>query len=322
MPDVNTAEPSPAIVLSELPAEDLQKWRETGNVPDKPKPQDSAPAEPPKEATSEPEGESAAEPESATPQEKGKRAKPGAEERIKQLIAKNKELEKQLAERTRTPEAAAQPPVNKQPQGPRSEPKLDDVTEDGKPKYASYEDWLADLRKYDREQILADVEQRSAHQAAEREMKAKVEEGKSRYSDFEETIRPVATTLLSDVDIPLAVKQFVNDSPYMMDLLYVIGSDQDALADFMATAKSNPNAALRKAAVLENEVMKELTAKKEPPKEEVKPPAPPKTAAPKPPAEVGGRGTVPDDPIESAVKNRDYRAASAEWTRRALAGSK
>ncbi len=48
--------------------------------------------------------------------------------------------------------------------------------------------------------------------------------------------------------------------------------------------------------------------------------APPETRAPKPPAEIGGRGTAPSDTARDAAARGDFRTAKAEWNRRAKEG--
>jgi hypothetical protein len=44
----------------------------------------------------------------------------------------------------------------------------------------------------------------------------------------------------------------------------------------------------------------------------------PRPRAPRPPSEVGGRGAGPTDTAEDAVRRNDFRAAEAEWNRRAI----
>jgi hypothetical protein len=48
----------------------------------------------------------------------------------------------------------------------------------------------------------------------------------------------------------------------------------------------------------------------------------PRPRAPKPPAEVGGRGTAPDDPEKEALKNNDFRTLEQVWNRKAVASFK
>jgi hypothetical protein len=104
-PDVNTQqESSPAPVqdssevLASLTPEQRGEWRNTGKLPEQPNKQESAPADTSKETESvtSPDAETG-----KTTQEhktESKRA-PGAEERIRELVAQKKELERKLAER-------------------------------------------------------------------------------------------------------------------------------------------------------------------------------------------------------------------------------
>ena len=67
-----------------------------------------------------------------------------------------------------------------------------------------------------------------------------------------------ATAVFEDSRIPGVVKSLVNDSPVLVDLLYVLGSKAEDLEDFISTAHSNPSAAVRKLVLIEKLVMEEL----------------------------------------------------------------
>ena len=98
----------------------------------------------------------------------------------------------------------------------------------------------------------------------------------------------------------------VDDSPVMLDLLYVLGSKPDELAAFVTLAQTKPLEAVRKLAVMENLVKSELgkTAKTDTSTTQrgedgkfqstagTETPENKGTKAPPPAREVGGRGTL------------------------------
>jgi hypothetical protein len=123
-------------------------------------------------------------------------------------------------------------------------------------------------------------------------------------------------------DMPREVFAVINDSPVLADLLYTIGGTEASKADFLEACRTNPGKALRVALLMEQEIAKELgtgKGKKAGEGETEATPAPPKPRAPKPPAEVGGRGAPGEDALISAAKAGSFRDFDAEQTRRALA---
>ncbi len=83
-------------------------------------------------------------------------------------------------------------------------------------------------------------------------------EAKGRYPDAEEVILPLAKTLMEDAAVPDTVRSALSASPVLADVLYVIGTDPANVKDFIETAKTDPGAAIRKAAIIERLVMEEL----------------------------------------------------------------
>lgn len=245
----------------------------------------------------------AAEPGAAKPQESKKsKDKPDADERIAQLTAEIKKLDAALkakpAVTEEKPEVKVEPPKRPNP-----------FKWEGTPE--EYETALDAWEVHQKKQAIAEFQQGQQQAAAVQQFVAKVEEARKRYPDFDAVADPVAATLLK---APLEVKSWFQKSPYWGELVYVIGSKPEFLADFMNTAQTDVHAAMRKLAFLEIEVGNELekAAKTAKPEAEKTPVTP---RAPKPPSEVGGRGTPPADELDTAVRSNDYRGAKAAMDR-------
>ena len=312
-------------------------WDEHGTPivtkkPDQPKKSEepAASASSTKETQSEPKGKTAAEPETAPSQEKKDR-KPGekksAEERIAELTAKVKQLED---ERERSRAQATQP-------APKTETKAEEKPKDAQPATyaewrkafkpkewieqwakdnpsAGYEDAVAALGDYqadirDRyrqfEQLKADGVRRSQEQ-----LRKTVE----KYPDAEPKVKEAAKSLMNP-EVPPFVRAFIDESEVMTDLLYTL-ADPKTLENLLETAKTAPGKALRVLRDMESDIQKSIAkppaTEKEEKKEKKEPPAEPKPRAPKPPTEVGGRGTGQEDASVAAARTgnfRDFEAA-------------
>ena len=310
--------------------EQREHWNKTGDVPEQPKKeQEAAPATSSDKSDSGPKGKSAAEAETAQQQEK-KARKPGekisAEERIAQLKRENKELE----ERLRGRESATQPTSKTEPA--KAEAKVEPpkrpnpFTFKGTPEEfeAAQEKWESHLKS----QAAQEFQRKQQEAAAAEQMKAQIEDAKTRYSDFETVIAPAVEQLLGQAnDIPVVVQQAVNRTPHLTDVMYVLGGDQKALNDFIATAKADPIAAIQKLFFLEQEVSKELGKGKAAKSgeaeagagdEKKETPVETKPRAPKPPSEVGGRGTTSEDALVAAARANNFSDFEKEQTRRLL----
>jgi hypothetical protein len=189
------------------------------------------------------------------------------------------------------------------------------------------------------------VRQQIAEEAAQQRLSSSVEEAKKRYPEYEARVQPAVHAIASDQQIPMPVKAVLNDSPVFVDLLYVL-AEPTALADFIRTAKSNPAAAIRKIVLTEQLVIAELAKAsgkdaaaaddksgdgagdgktrdasgkfvssdgKKDAAAETKP------RAPKPPAEVGGRGASSEDAATAAARSGNFAAFEAEQNRKARA---
>jgi hypothetical protein len=290
----------------------------------KPEKAEAAAADTSKETKSEDAADSAAKNKQET------HRKPGAEARIRELTARAKQLEMELEEARKLKETKADSsparkteakPVDPPPTRPK--PTHADKDAEGKPKYGSYEDFVEDLADWKAEQRLA-AQAREQQVTQQRQALGKqLEEARGRYTDFDSVTNPLIQEM-SKPGISREVLAVINDSPVLADLLYTIGGTEASKADFLEACRTNPGKALRVALLVEQEVVKELgTAKAATKKagdgEAEATPAALKPRAPKPPAEVGGRGAPGEDVLISAAKSGDFRSFEAEQTRRALA---
>lgn len=329
-----TAAPTSLPDLATLSPEQRQTWRTSGDLPKK---QDSAPAKAAPESAPESKDkkETAAPPDSATEKDSKPhlKTKEDTEKRFNELLETNKALQRRLEslERgkgsdTRETKQASQPAA--ETYKPLDEKEFFKAN----PK-ATYEDFVRASGKHEgvwaARQEIAVAEQRRVQAEAQKDLNTRVEEAKKRYPDYEERIQPAIKGIADDPAIPFPVKAIISGSPVFMDLLYVLG-DPEALKDVIATAKSDPAAAIRKIVLTERLVMEELAkanattkgdGKTEDGKGETRTrdasgkfttsedsgskvaAAEPISRAPKPPVEVGGRGTAPDDEVQSALRS-------------------
>jgi hypothetical protein len=274
------------------------------------------------------------------------RRKPDAEARIRELNARNKQLEQELEEarkpkETKTAESSTAKPEPKaaQPEPTRPKPTKNDKLPDGKAKYPAYEDYVEDLADWKAEQRIA-AQQREQQAAQQQQTLGKqLEEARGRYTDFDSVTKPLIQEMLKP-EIPREVFAVINDSPVLADLLYTLGGTEATKNDFLEACRTNPGKALRVALLVEQEIAAELgkgkaaaggggkaaaATKKDGEGEEGEAkttPATPKPRAPKPPTEVGGRGAPGEDALISAAKSGDFRSFEAEQTRRVLASRK
>ncbi len=255
--------------------------------------------------------------------------KPGAEARIKELTTRARQLERELEEARKPKETKADSsPARQTEQKPaeveatRPKPTNLDKGADGKPKYASYEDFVEDLADWKAGQRIANQQREQQANTQRQALARQLEEARARYQDFDPVTKPLIQDLLKP-EVSREVFAVINDSPVLADLLYTIGGTEATKADFLEACRSNPGKALRVALLMEQEIVKELgkgkAAKTDGEGEGKKGPAAVQPRAPKPPAEVGGRGATAEDALISAAKTGDFRSFDAEQSRRALA---
>ncbi|MGC2474936.1 MAG: hypothetical protein WA485_11420 [Candidatus Sulfotelmatobacter sp.] len=163
--------------------------------------------------------------------------------------------------------------------------------------------------------------------AAKERMESQLTEARARYGDADKKIFPALRSITDDQRISPAVKQLINDSDVLVDLVYVLGSDAQELSKFVQLAKTNPGAAIRKLVTTEALVRDQLAANSGKSsgrgndgrfQKQASAEAEPMTRAPRPPVEVGGRTSHPENSSSSAVKSGDYRAAKAAFNREYL----
>jgi hypothetical protein len=317
--------------------------------PDQPKTSEepAASASSAKETDSGPKGKSAADAETATSQENQKdkkERKPGekksADERIAELIAENKRLKESSAERDRSrsekttqsdakTDSDAKPEVKTEASSAKDAPPATyaDWRKAFKPKEwieqwakdnpsAGYEDAVAALGDFQadmraRYQQFEQLQQQGRERAAE--MLRKTVE---KYPDAEAKVKQTATSLMQP-EVPPFVKALIDESEVMTDLLYTL-SDPTTLKNFLDTARTKPGKAIRVLRDMELEITKAVTKsaasdknEKSDKSEKSDTPAEPKPRAPKPPSEVGGRGTGHEDAAVAAARSGDYRAFEA-----------
>lgn len=316
LPTLGIAEPSTALEVPTDPAARAE-WRKTGILhPDPPKTE--APASSPKpeseakpaESASAPEAGTQAEQEQERPRPKGKLS---AEQRIQQLEATIEKIKAQAgrgdpqrtiyqaAPSTATPQPAALvEPKEPNPNDYKDWDSWDKANRQWQKDYSAY------ASKTAAQQAVADYQRNQAIQAQQRELTTQLDAGRQRYPDLDTVITPVSTAIMNDQQIPTAVKLLINESPVLVDLLYVMGSDAGELENFISLARTNPAAALRKVVTLEQLVSEELSGKKS---SAPSSPAPKKiTSAPGPTHEVSAIGTAPPDEIGSAVQSDNFQA--------------
>jgi hypothetical protein len=315
--------------------EQRDDWNKTGNIPAPPK-QDSAPAAkedkkktPPAESAPAKETTDAAGAEPAKEQE----YKARTEKRFNELLSTVKKLEADLAEAKKPRETAAPPTAPKA----KSEKELAEEYFKANPG-KSYEDFLAKRAREIAEDMLKERDRKAAEAAVQKDLSERMTKLKERYPDADKKVFPTIEKIMTDKGIPEAVQIALSDSPMMEDLLYVL-SDESTIAHFIETAKSTPLKAVRLIFQMEQDIKSERekggsgkvaavatedTEKKEtPPRGEdgkfQKTPEETKPRAPKPPSEVGGKGSAPDDALRTAAQANDFRAFEAEENRRKFA---
>ena len=298
------------------PEQDLE-WRKTGVLPSKesPKPADSEPAKSEAKATT--EAEKAAPAPEAGNKHQEPRKRSDAESRIKELLAENKRLKSERDSQP-APQKAAEP-AKPETQYTRPKPTLTDKTSDGKAKYADYEEYVDAVADWRSEQRLEQYKRDEAIKAQTTKLQEELREAKTRYPDVDTIIKPTSDRLFNDQQIAPAVKAVFDQSPVLVDLLYVMGSKGTEFNEFMQLAKDNPIAAIRQAVLTERLVIEELERKTEssakvPEKKQV-------SSAPPPPREVASNQS-PNDPVAGAVQRKDFNAYRAEANRAEIAKRK
>lgn len=310
--------------LSTWTADQREHWRNTGETPEIKK-AESQPVEAgksgtePEAAKPEPVKKAAPASEADKPQESKKRST--AQDRKEEL---NREIRELLKQRDDLRKEVSPKDVKAEPSPAAQELKRPNVEEfDNLEKYEQALDAYNDARTQQRiDEAIAKDRAERAREQVRTTLQQQIAEAKGRYENFAEVINPALQSLTGSQAVAPAVKGMLESSPVMMDLLYTIGEDAAELADFVKLAETDPAKAIRKLVTVEALVMDKLRNGKSEAKEPEKKATPvkPKTEAPAPPKEVGGRGSATEDPAMAAAGARDVRGAFREFDRKAREG--
>jgi hypothetical protein len=305
------------------------QWRIDGSLPEKkqPKPAESAPADTEKDQKTDDSADSAA---TQTQEQRQGKRRPDVETRFTQLSEQYKreiaELRQKLEEATKpktqadsSPAKPAQPQTYKEWRDKFKPSQWIEAYSKEHPD-ATYEDANAAMADYlgDVRDQFRTLEQQRESQA--KEFNAKVNDAKARYGDtFEQKVAPAAKAINADAAVPQTVKQMLNESEYLPDILFTLGGDPAALQNFIETAKTSPGKALRYIAALEANIAEELSKASSnrneqgqfTAKQETAPAKRGPESAPDPPIEIGSRGTGTMDESQRALQAIERGNASA-----------
>lgn len=287
---------------------EYSKFRQDGELPDRFKAEPADPAPAPKEPA---EGEGP-EPAPDSDPDDNQELKPKTAKRIAQLLAKNKELERQIAEKT---DVKTEPSTAPAPQYANPKPTADDTKPDGTPKYATYEELVEDISRWAAKEERATWEREVAQKEASKALQSKLDEARARYDDADDVIFP-ANKAIQEARMPLAVKEVFAGSDVFVDLCYVVGSDPAELEKFIALAQTDPRAAIGKVFEYERGI-REANSQTRDDKGKFTAPEPKKTSAPKPPAPVGGASSRAFDVSDESLSSEEWaRKRTADLARR------
>jgi hypothetical protein len=310
MADETQAVSSPAEVADPFKGEqpslaEFTEYREKGTLPERFKPAEPAGPAPATETET-------SEPAPGSEPDDDQELKPKTAKRIKQLLDRIKELERPAAEKTDVKTESS--PVKADP-ATGKEPTPDDLNADGSPKWKTYEEFTRALARYEAKQERAEWEQEQATKAAQKALRAKLDDARTRYKDSDEVIFPTEKSFV-DAKLPASVTNIIGLSDVYVDLLYVIGSDDEARDSFIALAQSNPRAAIAKVFEYERGIAEAL-AKPRDENGQFVAPEKKKTSAPKPPAPVGGASSKAFDASDDSLSADEWmRKRNEEVSRR------
>jgi hypothetical protein len=168
-----------------------------------------------------------------------------------------KEAEKVVEQPKAAPEKTENPTELKPPTKPKSDDfKTYEEYEDARDKY------FEEMADYKAAKKFQEFQVEQARNAAYQSVQNKLNEAKARYVDDPsavETISATSRTLVSDQQIPLAVKSIIDQSEVWPDIVYTLGSKPEELQAFIKLGKENPDAAIRKAVLIEHLITQELS---------------------------------------------------------------
>ena len=348
--DVKTSDrPEPSTGTTLTPPSDPEaysEWRLTGKVPEqKHKPKQEAPAASARANADSAEGESAEEtesPEETSAPEAGKRRqehrKGSAADRLNEVLADLKraglspsELKtfRKQAQASPAPQPAQQTnaPPPQQPQR-LTEPKLED--------FNTWEAFQTAQRAFNAQMVddrireaWSQIQMQQYQEQANRQAAERIENARQRYGEEAEgSIVLAARSVFGNPAVHPWIKGVINESPVIADLLYVMGSNQHELDQFLETARTNPGEALRRAVVLEQYVKEELEKASNghransTERDENGRFIPAKKEAPPPAREVSGRASLPGNEADAAFNRGDVRSYMNAKNREQMAARK
>lgn len=306
-------ERTPSFEIPRSGTAEYAEWRMSGELPEKPKPEASAPSDAEKDQATDDGG--------AEPPKKQERRKPDAEARIKQLTDDLKRVRQELDEvRKPTPKAESSP-AKSAPQTYQEWRKtfvaskwIENYSKENP--QSSYEDATAAMADYlgdVRDQYRAATQQR---ETMDRQVKDRVADARERYgADLDKVLFPTVEKIRGKV--APAVEAMLNESELLPHVLFTMGSDADGLNSFL---QASPGKQLRYIAAVESGIQAELSKESAPNRNETgqftaKPPAKRgPESAPEPPLEIGNRGAITlneSDRALQAIQKGDAKATRA-----------
>ncbi len=319
-------------MTGEMPAETVEAPATSENEEKDIKPLES-------EGSAPSESETAAASETAPPQEPRQKTAATSENRWAKVTRENRELRERLArlEGAESARAAQRETQTSQPakaEEKRGRPKPTDKNEKGEFLYQT----LAELQEAQDKWVLDEAEKRAterfektakerdlaqAKERVQKEITERVAKARKDHADYD-TVAKNGLARKNEygqdvIYIPdgSAVDGFILDSDRGHDVLYEVCKNPDKYAHIFAHDAQgkyvmSPLRQVRELAKIENSLDSKETAI----------PAKPITAAPRPPHQVSGKGTVAKDAIEQAVEDNDADAYMKEANARQLARMK
>jgi hypothetical protein len=327
------AEPQQTDIAIPTDPEAYAEWRQTGKLPDEPKPKKREAPAASKPSVDEESSESG-----APVSETGKSGR-SAEQRIKQLVSERDtyRARAEALEAGKKDAPAESSPAPARHVSADSSTAPDASTGPVEPDQGDFDSWAAfkaaekkyfqDLVTWGVKQEFQEERERQFREAQTREFQKLLDSAKERYGDEAESrIVSTAKQISNDDTLSKDLKTAIARSPVLVDAMYVMGSDEKEFSGFLDLAKKDPLEALRKWFTVEELVKQELgtaSAKSAAPQHGpdgkfLPPDKPARKFPPAPPIELNGNSSPPGDQSESAAASGNFRAFSSERNRKDL----
>lgn len=280
--------------------EEYTQYRKDGELPARFKPESESATDDTQEETEETEAEEPKPEPESDPEESQEQPETRADKRIKQLLAKTKELERKLTEKQDV-KPAEPSPVQQAP----GEPTPEEKNADGTPKFKTYEEYTKALARWEIRQELAEQAKQQRELEAQNALRSKLDNARARYDDADDVIFPT-NQAIQNAPIPLGIKEVIAQSKDFVELLYVLGGDPDTLNKFISLAQRDPEAALDQIFEYKRGIREELSKDVKRDAQGKFVPEGNKTKAPKPPSPVGGTSTRAFDMNDETLSNEEW----------------